>query len=161
MSGPPVSLKHLPKELFLRFWGMGKNYPHKFLKLFSQSVRSCAIIHVGFLSVVFVTPYYTGFTERKPLPFLKSACFTAVAQKRGILDAMAHKLIFVACEFRRFWQNLTKHSNQDETAKQSITANNRTIWRLSHATSCLSMKNGESPGHRDIGHRSKRHGLRP
>ena len=74
--------KHLPKELFLRFWGMGKNYPHKFFKLFSQSVRSCAIIHVGFLSVVFVTPYYTGFTERKPLPFLKSAYFTASAQKR-------------------------------------------------------------------------------
>jgi hypothetical protein len=70
---------------------MGENYPHEFLKLFSQSVRSCAIIHGGFLSVVFVTPYYTGFTEGKPLPFPKSAYFTASAEKRGILDAMAHE----------------------------------------------------------------------
>jgi hypothetical protein len=70
---------------------MGENYPHEFLKLFSQSVRGCAIIHGGFLSVFFVTPYYTGFTEGKPLPFPKSAYFTASAEKRGILDAMAHE----------------------------------------------------------------------
>jgi hypothetical protein len=41
--------------------------------------------------VVFVTPYYTGFTEGKPLPFPKSAYFTASAEKRGILDAMARE----------------------------------------------------------------------
>jgi hypothetical protein len=51
---------------------MGKNYPHESLKLFSQSVRGCAIIHVGFLSLVFVTPHYTGFIEGKPLRFLKT-----------------------------------------------------------------------------------------
>ena len=69
---------------------MGENYPHESLKLFSQSVRGCGIIHVGFLSVVFVTPYYTGFTEWKPLLYLGSAYFTASAGMRGILSAMAH-----------------------------------------------------------------------
>jgi hypothetical protein len=41
--------------------------------------------------VFFVAPYYTGFTEGKPLPFLKRAYFTASVQKRWILDAMAHE----------------------------------------------------------------------
>jgi hypothetical protein len=54
---------------------MGENYPHEFLKLLSQFPRNCAIIHVGFLFVVFVTPYVTGFTERKPLFFLDSCKF--------------------------------------------------------------------------------------
>jgi hypothetical protein len=67
---------------------MGENYPHEFLKLFSQSVRGCAIIHGGFLSVGFVAPYYTGFTEGKPLPFLKCAYFTASAGWHGILAGM-------------------------------------------------------------------------
>ena len=51
---------------------MGENYPHESLELFSQSVRGCAIIHGGFLSLAFVTPHYTGFIEGKPLLFLKS-----------------------------------------------------------------------------------------
>jgi len=71
---------------------MGENYPHEFLKLFSQSVRGCAIIHVGFLSVGFDTPYYTGFTEGKPLLFQETAYFTASAEQRGILAAMAQSV---------------------------------------------------------------------
>ena len=82
--------KHLPEELFLKFRHVGENYPHESLKLFSQSVRGCGIIHVGFLSVVFDAPYYTGFTEWKPLLYLKSAYFTTSAGMRGILSAMAH-----------------------------------------------------------------------
>ena len=78
---------------FLKFLhkSSGPPYPHEFLKLFSQSVRSCAIIHGGFLSVFFVTPYYTGFTEGKPLPFLESAYFTASAENRWDLDTIAHE----------------------------------------------------------------------
>ena len=60
------------------------------------------------------------------------------------------KTVVATCEFRRFSRNLAKHSDQDETAKQSITANNRTIWRLSHGSSCLSMKNGESPARAEM-----------
>jgi hypothetical protein len=69
---------------------MGENYPHESLKLFSQSVRGCAIIHVGFLSLVFVTPHYTGFIEGKPLSFPENAYFAAGAESRGILPGMAH-----------------------------------------------------------------------
>jgi len=69
---------------------MGENYPQKTFELFSQSVRGCAIIHVGFLFCVFVTPYYTGFTERKPLPFQEPAYFIIVAQLRMALPEMPH-----------------------------------------------------------------------
>ena len=63
------SKKHLSEELLSLFWLMGKNYPQKSFELLSQSVRGCAIIHVGFLSLVFDAPYYTGFIEGKPFPF--------------------------------------------------------------------------------------------
>jgi hypothetical protein len=66
---------------------MGENYPHESLKLFSQSVRGCGIIHVGFLSVVFDTPYYTGLTERKPLPFSMKSIFHG---KRGNMRHLCH-----------------------------------------------------------------------
>ena len=72
----------------MKFRHVGENCPHEFLKLFSQSVRGCAIIHGGFLSVGFVAPYYTGFTEGKPLPFLKYAYFIASAGWRVILAGM-------------------------------------------------------------------------
>ena len=92
--------KHLSQELFLRFWDMGENYPHEFLKLFSQSVRGCAIIHGGFLSVVFVTPYYTGFTEGKPLPFPEVHISRQARNRVGFCQTWRMASGGTTCEFR-------------------------------------------------------------
>ena len=131
---------------------MGENYPHESLKLFSQSVRGCAIIHVGFLSLVFVTPHYTGFIEGKPLRFLKTHISRQARNRAGFCPAWRMATGGVPCEFRGFQRNLAKPSNQDETAKRRITASSRAIWRLSHGVSRPSMKNGESPASNVIGH---------
>jgi hypothetical protein len=124
---------------------MGKNYPHESLKLFSQSVRGCAIIHVGFLSLVFVTPHYTGFIEGKPLRFLKTHISRQGRNRAGFCTAWRMATDGIPCEFRGFRRKLTRPSNQEETAKRHITASSRAIWRLSHGVSHPSMKNGESP----------------
>ena len=78
-----------PQELFLRFWDMGENHPHEFLKLFSQSVCGCAIIHGGFLSVVFCLPVLYGFHRREATSFSGSAYFTARVEWHGILAGIA------------------------------------------------------------------------
>ena len=114
--------------------------------MFSQSVRGCAIIHGGFLSVVFDAPYYTGFIEGKPLPFPEVHISRHARNSARFCPAWRIASGGTTCEFRGFRWKLTKPSNHDKTAKQNITANNRAIWRLSHGVSRPSMKNGESPG---------------
>ena len=68
---------------------ISKTIPTNFL---SCSRNLCAAV-VSFMSAsfwVFYAPYYTGFTEWRPLLYPGSAYFTAIAEMRGVLSEMAH-----------------------------------------------------------------------
>ena len=95
--------------------------------------------------MVFVTPYYTGFTEWKPLLYLKSAYFTTSAGMRGILSAMAHGGKWHRMRISWISAGTDKAPRRNETAQPHIITRKRTICQLSHGASRASRENGESP----------------
>ena len=115
---------------------MGEDYPQKFLKLFSQSVGGCGIIHGGFF-FGFDTPYYTGFPKKKPFSFQYCIIHQKtndVAPKHGYIMAEGGELpvfrriltypqtqiVCYKCKYQRNYNQLINNGNNAPRLHQKM-----------------------------------------